>query len=686
MALENGSGSVGGNSQNIPEAHVPRTSSSFPLKAHRFNTERYGEYSPIFAMESVKEDKLPFRLSHQLLSYTMKKPLMQNVQKVKDLFSVPMECLFPLNWEKFFDNPVRGDDVAVDVGPTIENFWQKVGTLMQNLTTSLESVLLDSSTSDSLALQAVLRYLVIGEMFYSNGSLISSLNCHGAPYCEITKGRFDYTWDGFVDFFVGDILQLCSMISLESDGYMYFYNADLEPYQKNEHTVPFDHILCLLRDDPTGFISSVTSDSVDLKSDLLQTLQLFSFNFIKADVPFNNQFVLAYQICCAHFYSNDHIDFIYSAELYRQLLNHYTTFFNGAKTFSRNGLNYSYDSTSAHYFNLIVGYFNTTPSHLTDVLLVANGSTAQNDISRCLLGYLSAIFSYRRSLKYMDYFVGGRTQPLAVGAVGTGSPTSTTVPVNAGTVSVIDISRSIQAQRFLNSVNRFAHKFESYLKGLFGGRMPAPDYHNPFHLANVIDTVFGDETANTGDAQINPNGDSEPIAITTNLRGNSSKYMFEIDSDRPCVIIAIGHYDVARVHLRTMDRAFLHQDRFDYFNPFLQYIGDQSIYNTEIGINVAIPLSNFAYGLRHGEYKQLYNTASGGFVEYLPGFVFPAIDRRGTLANLHPEFIRCIQSEFDNFYTSLTGHSLASYFHFIVDNEIDCSGTRPMAFSPQILG
>lgn len=684
MALENGSGSVGGNSQNIPEAHVPRTSSSFPLKAHRFNTERYGEYTPIFAMESVKEDKLPFRLSHQLLSYTMKKPLMQNVQKVKDLFSVPMECLFPLNWEKFFDNPVRGDDVAVDVGPTIVSFWEKIGSLMEALSTQLYSVLTDISVSDQNGLLAYLRFLVLGEMFYSNGSLISSLNCHGSPYCIVTKSDgSELTWDEFFDESISQILSLLQSCGYETDGYMYNYDVNAIPYQRNNHKVPFNHILSLLRDDPTGFFSFVIGLNL---SDLDSIFSQYTFNFIKADVPFNNQFVLAYQVCCAHFYSNDHIDFIYSAELYRQLLNHYTTFFNGAKTFSRNGLNYSYDSTSAHYFDLIVGYFFNNPSDLSVVLTVSNGTSTTDDIARCLLGYLSAIFSYRRSLKYMDYFVGGRTQPLAVGAVGTGSPTSTTVPVNAGTVSVIDISRSIQAQRFLNSVNRFAHKFESYLKGLFGGRMPAPDYHNPFHLANVIDTVFGDETVNTGDAQINPNGDSEPIAITTNLRGNSSKYMFEIDSDRPCVIIAIGHYDVPRVHLRTMDRAFLHQDRFDYFNPFLQYIGDQSIYNTEIGINVGIPLSNFAYGLRHGEYKQLYNTASGGFVEYLPGFVFPAIDRRGTLSNLHPEFIRCIQSEFDNFYTSLTGHSLASYFHFIVDNEIDCSGTRPMAFSPQILG
>lgn len=686
MALSNGTGAVGGNAQNIPEAHVPRNSSTFPLKAHRFNTERYGEYTPIFAMESVKEDKLPFRLSHSLLSYTMKKPLMQNVQKVKDLFSVPMECLFPLNWEKFYDNPVRGDDVANDVGPSIENFWLKIGRLIQRSYVSLNTILNDSSTSDSIALTAFLRFLIMGEMFYSNGSLISTLNCHGSPYCDIYSPTKPLTFDEFFDEAISMLIPLIQSAGLECDGQFYVHHNAREPYRTNDQSVPFNHLLCLMRDDPTAYFSQVYVYSGSLRSDIATFMSDYNFDIKQVGVPFNLQFVLAYQLCCAHFYTNDHIDFVYSCELYRQLLNHYTTLFNGAKTFVRNGMNYSYDSTSAHYFDLIVGTFTSTPSLLVDVLSVTNSSSQTAEQARGLLGYLSALFSFRRSLKYMDYFVGGRTQPLAVGASGTGSPTSTSVPVSNGMVSVIDISRSIQAQRFLNSVNRFAHKFENYLKGLFGGRMPAPDYHNPFHLASVTDIVFGDETANTGDAQINPNGDSEPIAITTNLRGNGSKYMFEIDSDRPCVIIAIGYYDVPRVHFRTMDRAFLHQDRFDYFNPFLQYIGDQPIYNTELGINITSPLANFSYGLRHGEYKQLYHTASGGFIEYLPGFVFPALDIRGSLINLHPEFIRCIQSEFDNFYTSLTGHSLASYFHFIVDNEIDCSGSRPMAFAPQILG
>lgn len=174
--IQNGTGNVSGNDQNVASAHVPRTYSTLDLKAHRFNTERFGEYTPIIAFESVKEDNLPVRLAHNLMSYTLKAPLMQDLSKVKELFAVPMESILPLNWEKFYDNPVRGDDVSSDVGPTIENFWSKIATFMGTLHWHVLDELSRSSNVSTAPkiLQAILRFIVIGEYFYSNGSLMTT--------------------------------------------------------------------------------------------------------------------------------------------------------------------------------------------------------------------------------------------------------------------------------------------------------------------------------------------------------------------------------------------------------------------------------------------------------------------------------------------------------------------------------
>lgn len=686
MALSNGSGLVNGNAQNIPEAHVPRNHSSFPLRAIRANTERYGEYTPIFAMESIKGDALPFRVANQLLSYTMRKPLMQNVSKVQDLFSVPMEAILPFNWEKFFDQPVRGDDVNSDVGPSLEHFWSRVAELMNTQWSNLEVILDPSSTNtDSDALTAFMRFIVLGEFFYSNGSLMSSLGCHGAPYCSVTgvNGMSSYigSFDEFVDDVCGRIFdpsisKHVNRCIFMSDGDQYNYNVLYTDY--NRGNVPIKHMLSLLRDDLTGYFLSVSlNDNTSVKAFLKSIYDRFTFNFVTSTIPFNTQFLWAYQLVCAHYYTNDHVDFIYSAELFRQLINNYNRYFYTQDMFVRNGFEYQYDYLSAHYLGEAL-----TAASLDLFLLIAS-SASNHPNTFALLGYFSALFSYRRSLRYMDYFSGARTQPLAVGSPLSGSPSSTSVSVdvNSNSVSVIDITRSIQAQRFLNSVNRIGHQFEKYLKGIFGGGMPAPDYHNPFHLASTTDTVFSDETQNTADSQF-----QYDISITTNMRGNSSNYMFEVNPDRPSVLIVISYYDVHRLHMKTMDRAFLHLDRYDYFNPFTQYVGDQPVFQAELGEQPAIGNQNFAYTIRHMEYKQLFSSASGGFVQYLPGFVFPALDKRGSSTTISPEYIRCVPSEIDQFYVSLTGFSLASYFHFIVKYDLDLSGSRPMAYSPQILG
>lgn len=690
--LENGTGAVGGNSQNIPTAQIPRTYSSFDLKAHRFNTERFGEYTPIIAFESVKEDKLPVRLAHQLRSYTMSSPLMQDITKVKELFAVPMESILPLNWEKFYDNPVRGDDVPVDVGPTIESFWSKVSALMSVVRSQFISIINNNTTTEAQAITALFRYFILHEYFYSDGSLMSVLGYHGAPYLRIfASGNFSYltqnkyyTFDEVEDLVFSVLSSEVTSMDVVIDGVTYYYRKVQSQDGYSDIYVPLRHIINLLRDDPTGYVSSVSFNSTtypNYMADIFGAItdnSVLSWTYNNSTTPFNTQFISAYQICCAHYYSNDHVDYVYSAELFRQLIGHYLTYFSGYNPyFTRNGIKYQYDYLSAHAFSYILTAVAGSSSTVADILKVSTGTTAAANTARAVLGYFSALLAFRRSLKYLDYFTGSRTSPLAVGSVN--------VNVTGTTVNVIDITRNIQKQRFLNSINRIGHKFENYLKGLFGGSMPAPDYHNPFNLAKTVDSVFGDETNNTGAAQVSI---SNPVAITTDLKARSNDYMFEIQSDRPCVIIAITYYDIPRVHLFSADRSFFHVDRFDYFNPFFQYTGDQPVYQQELGIQ---PISttnfaNFGYSLRHMEYKQLYSSCAGGFVKALPGWIFPAVDRRGNSYVLSPEWIRSVQSEFDNFYKSLTGWSLATYFHFIVDNFVDFSGQRPMAFAPQILG
>lgn len=705
--MPNPNGAVAGNDQNQPVAQTPRTRSTFPLHAHFFNTHRFGEYMPHYVDDLTKDDRYPVRSSGTLRSYTLKSPIMQNVKRNKDYFLVPMEAILPNHWEKFFDNPVRGDDVLDDVGPTVENFWSKVYSLMNNFFTQIFNVLdPQNSYSGEVQATAIFRYLVLGEYFYSNGSLLSSLGCHGASYVSCS-------WDDYFDHVINCLIQTTyinfgqsirwkdkpdfCLFTLNVDGYYYQVSITGKKIP-NYYPISLRHALQLIRDNPTARISSMNNysggssafDGVAISEALGYQYQSPGswFNpdlvptFYNYNVDCNLSRLWAYQLSVAHYFTNDHIDFVYSAELYRQLIGNYILSIGNSLmanylNFTRNGVTYRYDYLSAHFctrfFTLAIS------SGYPLGLLTGSGSNYLN-----VLGYFSALFGYRRSLRYLDYFTGSRAQPLAV--VNT-NQINTNVAVNANQVSVIDITKSIQAQRFLNSVNRVRHNFEGYLKGIFGGKLPAPDYHNPFYMAHTDDVVFGQETENTATEQMTDN-----IAITTNLRSNSGNYMFEIDTDRPCIIIGITSYDIARIYTRSMERSFLHKNRFDWFNPFMQYIGDQPVYLQELGINPNSGLSslkNFAYQLRHMEFKQKFNTAAGGFCNPstdLDLWIFPAKDGRGDQDTINPDWIRSLNAEFDQFFVSLSGWSLGTYFHFIVDDFNSVNANRPMAYSPQILG
>lgn len=160
--------------------------------------------------------------------------------------------------------------------------------------------------------------------------------------------------------------------------------------------------------------------------------------------------------------------------------------------------------------------------------------------------------------------------------------------------------------------------------------------------------------------------------------------------DRNSIIIGLVYFDIPRAYSKGVAREFADVDRFDWFNPYMQYTGDQPIYMSEL--DAAAPDTTFGYTGAYMDKKQEYNEAFGGFIEDLKGWTF--LDRfieptlnSGTLETkpIGPDFIRSKPSELDRFYISLSGRSLASYFHFILDIETHYEANRAMAYNPQIL-
>lgn len=683
------SGLVSGNSQNSPGGSTPRSRSKFPLSYSQFQTERFAEYTPFFVQEGVSGDILPLHSNHEVQTYTLKSPILQSLSKKKDYFVVPMQAILPLNWEKFYTNPNIGQDVPVDCGLGVVGFWSKMKTCIENSWTTLGSTLSGNGTN-AAKLQAVLKFLLFFENIYSAGSLMETLRISGHNWFRAKRSQSGVTlkadFDGLFDEFIGVIetylgtAQVAFVFTLGGVTYEVSANTDMasstagSPYT----AISLREALELMRDDLSFTITSASS----FVSGFSTIYGYYSLDLPTSDSDLNLGRLWAYQLVVAHFYSNDHVDFIYSADLYRQYILQLVTFRSVANnqpdvqndaSFRVNGLDYIYDALSAFYCNRVLSRL----SGSAGIYSVQNLGQPQNDgLDECY-AYFVSLFSFKRSLRFLDYFTGSRTFPLAIGNSQYGS----SVSVNNNAVDIIDLAKHSMATKFLQAVNRSGRKFSAYMKELFG-KTPAYDYHNPMYLAHTSDLVGAPETDNTGDAQVNTK-----LAVTSRFRATSSRYAFEFRPDRDCVVLGIGYYDLPRVYLRSTDAQNFYVNRFDMFNPYLQFIGDQPITRAEIGTD-SPSSAPFSYTNRHMEYKQRFNVAAGGFCvpsTQLDNWIFPAdLLRRRNFTNISPSFIRSFNSELDRFYQRLTGYSLATYFHFIIryDNRQDAS--RPMAYNPTI--
>lgn len=684
------SGLVAGNKQNTPGGSTGRSRSKFPLSYSQFQTERFAEYFPFFVQEGVSGDILPFHSNHEVQTYTLKSPILQSLSKKKDYFVVPMQAILPLNWEKFYTSPNIGQDVPDDCGLGVVNFWSKMKTLFNNSWTQL-GVIVDNmgqvQISDEEILEGVLKFLLFFEQIYSAGSLMEYLRISGHNWFKalysLNPGKtdgvgYDFMFDEFISALATE-MNNSGGFSISIGGQQYSVSPEQRTSQPSAvGQISLREALELMRDDLSFSVLSVGYNDMTIFSSIYHS---YTPILPSSDAPLNLGRLWAYQLVCYHFYSNDHIDFIYSAELFRQYIHEISSKYvsspgvNQYDAFKVNGLEYVYDSLSAHTFNNVYGCF-------TNSGIFGFSSVNQGDPDNIneVFAYFRALFGFNKSLRFQDYFTGSRAFPLSQ-IYGPGSPM---VNVSNNQFSVIDLSRQSMMTKFLQAVNRSGRKFSAYMQELFG-KTPAYDYHNPMYLAHTSDLVGAQETDNTGDAQVDP---SRSLAVTSRLRATSSRYAFEFQPDRDCIVIGISYYDLPRVYQNATDAQNFFVNRFDMFNPYLQFIGDQPITEAEIGTDTPDVSKPFSYTNRHMEYKQRYNYSCGAFcVPYtgLDNWIFPADALRRTFHhNISPSFIRSFNSEIDRFYQHLTGWSIGTYFHFIVryDNRQDAS--RPMAYNPTI--
>lgn len=723
------------NPVNDPTLKPVKGHSLFKPNYSLFTTQQFGLIQPHMVAEVVPDDKkVQFRSGTDIDTFSLKAPLMVPVNAHKDHFFVPMRAILPINADLVVTNPLTGDDVdASQVKPMFTfdmisslSRSQLFSDKLQFCKESITGVLPESEDNpDGYGMNSYCAWVLAGLLyshmylapFCSRGSLASNLG-YELDFVlwpqDATNGEplnYDVWFDRCVTAIAKRVKSFVVKVSKLKEAKtnptteqvtVKVSFTDLVSTAGELESVSFRRFLFMLSQgscatsiDPTTIVynDGYNQDTLDrLTLDELGFLPSYedadvyrlSFNteLISSStvntVPRDFSRLVAYQLACIQFYTDDHIDYVYNCALWHQNMKALVPQDHGYDRYELNGTRVEYDSVSAplltRVFSTVNGGFNSgTIYDSEDPMDTPIGDSVGRYVAA--YGYICNLMNMVRSLRYRDYFVGAKVAPLAVG--------DTDVAVNDNVVDVVDVTKNIQMQRFLNQVNRIGRSLKNYTQGIFGAT-PKTSPTEVVYLSSISWAIGAEETSNTGEAQL-----SEPQTITSKLRSDSSRFMFEMDANEFGVLIGVTYFDLPRQYVSVTDRPIFHVDRFDMYNPYLQHIGDQAVFGYELNPSQH---TNFGYQLRYMEYKQRVDRAAGGFVSYLPGYANVAgltilRDPLSSDEDIHigPDFIRAIPSEMDKYYISLTHFSPAGYFHFIIRHDNQVNMLRPMEPAPSIL-
>lgn len=652
------------NPLNDKKSSIYQGRNTFDYSRPAYLTARYADITPFECIHGVEGDVLELGNKHSLRSHTLKSPMFSNVFIKKTYTMTDMKAILPRNWNRFYVNPTVGDDVvASDVNTICKNFFQLFNDAASDLVDFIGSSI--ETPNEERAFNSLMHALIVFESIFSSGSLLPLLGCHSNA---TLKSNFDDLFETLISTINGYTYTLSY-----SDYDISNSTSLIKELSVNSRN--FRDFLSFVRSHHNWYIK--LSSPTDVYPVILQAFSDF-FSNIKVHTldekftPLNYAPLVAYQMSVASFYSRDSVDNVYSAETYRDIMdalwqttatdrNTLFTFY-----YSYNGNRFMYDAFSGIVFrymlNLLLSY---------DLKSYSASSAWLN--SAYAYYYFMNIFGFGQNLRYGDYFTGSKPTPLAVGDV--------TAEVGADGVNAIDMTVAIARARFLHDNNSIGRRPEDYIDDLLDGQLP-PEITEPRRLVTITSSVSGFEVENTAEDQGN---------IVTLLRSADSNKVYSVAVGHPCIILGLVTFEIQRVYTRTIDRFFLHEDRFDMFNKYLQKIGDQPIFAGELDAAYDVDLSigqPFSYTLRNMEYKQRYPIACGGFNGFLPGYLFVTdadnIFNDDTYPHIDSDYLRSRNSEMDAFYSSLTNYSLAGYFHFIIGFKNICIAHRKMDYQPSI--
>lgn len=680
----------------------------YDLSHSEMITPRFGEYTPSMCLITAPADRMVVDDNIKTIHTQISGNLLSEVNQYVDTFYIPLRSMFPTNYEKLIPKPTKGEDLPNSALPMFPislfcqlyfnsdvvfsyNFNGHSGnTDLLSISYTGTSGLSNGTTNYKLARLLLFAYV------FSRGQLFDYL---GLQFDTLTSSRISELQSAIDDLFDSIYKSISTSNTIQSPFYIYELeqelNRDVVEFSTSankRYAVEFDNSLSSFRDIISTiyergklayFFTPLSDTTVYQKADYLENLLtqfVFTYNGIsdlshflqrinESANPFASGFVniapvLAYQQCVAQYCTRDSIDNIFTAELYMQLLrsvmfpNAEDSEFSSEPTFSYNGVSYEYDyiSCGALYHSLM----NTLRAGMMNRQIV----------------WLTLMCIMRRSLRFGDKFATARPNMLAVGDLFINVDQNSQ---GGSYVTPMDVTKNLLLQRYLNAVNYIGSGFLQYMQSIYGV-IPTSSCIEPKYVSHRKTKLVSDIITNTAENQGNQ---------STNLLGYTDGKAFDVFIDDHGILLSFVSYDVLPVYTSGIDPMYQLADRYDYFNPMIQNIGDQPIRTSEMCGNPTLMDVTFGWTMRNAEYKYKTSRAHGAFCNSLPGFLlkypFYNYSDDSSSYKINPDFIRDKPYIFDQIVSQATGTSPANYYHFIVSVVNVVKAARKIQLTPPVL-
>lgn len=235
--------------------------------------------------------------------------------------------------------------------------------------------------------------------------------------------------------------------------------------------------------------------------------------------------------------------------------------------------------------------------------------------------------------------------------------------------SINDLRTAFSLQQWLEKNARAGSRYVEFLLSHFNVRSSDARLQRPEYLGGDKSPVAISEVLQTSESQNTPQANMAGHGLNV-----GASFTFEKYFEEHCIIIGITNVQPTTAYFQGIPKQWNKFDRFDYFFPEFENIGEQEILNKELYLQSNIALNNqtFGYIPRYAEYKYMSNTVHGDFKDTLD---FWHMGRKfENLPALNAEFIdsnpttRIFAVEDPKF-----GHLYAQYF-------LNIKAKRPMSY------